>query len=147
MIGVLLVSHGKMADGIKDSINLIMGESDNLETSSLVAGQGFDEFKADVAAKTKQLDEGEGVLVFVDLFGASPYNAAMMSFKELEQSGTAIRVLTGMNLSMILEVLAMRTGMDLDQLADLAVESGCNGIQETTASVSNDASEEEEDDY
>lgn len=147
MVGVLLVSHGKMAEGMKDSIELIMGEAESLDTASLVAGQDFEEFKKDVVAKIKQLDSGDGVLVYVDLYGASPYNATMFSFQELKESGTDIRVLSGMNLPMIMEVLAMRAAMGLEELTQMGLNSGKDGIQEPVSDLLNGQNEDEDGDY
>lgn len=145
MVGVLLISHGKMAEGMKDSIELIMGETEALDTASLVAGQDFEEFKKDVSEKIWRLNDGKGVLVYVDLFGASPYNATMFSFQELRNEGIEIRVLTGMNLPMIMEVLAMREALSLDELVQIGLSSGKDGIQEPVSELLTSQVEEDED--
>lgn len=147
MIGLLLVSHGKMAEGVLDSMALITGEPENTDFSSLVAGQDYEVFKKDVAEKIKKLDQGQGVLVFVDLYGASPYNAAMMSLQELTQEGYNYRVITGFNLPMVLEISAMRvTDMALEELAALAENTGREGIQNPVAELLT-AETEDEDEY
>ena len=71
MIGMLLVSHGRMAEGMLDSLELIMGSCDRMHTVSLCAGEDFESFRAKVMEAIRQLDSGDGVLVFVDLYGAS----------------------------------------------------------------------------
>lgn len=148
MTGILLISHGMMAEGMKDSVALIMGEADNLQTASLVAGQDFDAFKADVVLKIEALDRGDGVLVFVDLFGASPYNAAMLSVPALAEQGHAIRIITGMNLPMVMESLALRDVMPLEQLAQSIVASGRETIMEPVSEMlGKQASDEDDGDY
>lgn len=146
MIGLLLVSHGKMADGMVDSVKLIMGEQENVASISLVAGEDFEKFKETVSDKIYDLDNGDGVLVYVDLFGASPYNATMLSLQDIHANSVQVRVLTGMNLPMILEILAMREFTSLADLAQLAVQSGRDGIQEPVSdllnNVANDADED-----
>lgn len=148
MVGVLLISHGKMAEGMKDSIELIMGETKALDTASLVAGQDFEAFKKEVNEKIWQLNDGNGVVVYVDLFGASPYNATMFSFQALRNEGIEIRVLTGMNLPMIMEVLAMRETLALDELVQMGLRSGKDGIQEPVSDLlTPQVAEDEDGDY
>lgn len=130
MIGILLISHGKMAEGIKDSINLIVGNVDSIETIGFHAGQDIESLKEKVQKAVKRLDNGAGVLVYVDLFGASPYNAAMFSYPELKEVGIEIKVISGLNLPMILEVVFMRENMTLDEISKISIESGKRGIVE-----------------
>lgn len=148
MTGILLISHGMMAEGMKDSVTLIMGVADGLETASLVAGQDFDAFKAGVVSKIETLDEGDGVLVFVDLFGASPYNAAMFSVPALAEQGHAIRIITGMNLPMVMESFALRDTMPLEQLAQSIVASGRETITDPVSEMLvTQANDEDDGDY
>ena len=131
MIGMIVVSHGKMAEGVKDSVELIFGQPEQFETSALVVGQAFEAFKDDVAAKIKAVDTGDGVLAFVDLFGASPYNAAMKLYPAFKAADSEVRVVTGLNLPMIIESLGMRSvETSVENLAKQAVLAGRDGIQE-----------------
>ena len=124
-----------MAEGVKDSVRLVAGEYESLDTASLVAGQDFDRFRQDVVSKIKALNQGGGVLVFVDLLGASPYNAAMLSFQELQKMGVPIRVITGMNLPMVIEALAERNDMPLEELAQSMTEFGRESVQNSVADM------------
>lgn len=144
-VGILIVSHGMMAEGIKDSVNLIMGAAEGIETSSLVAGQDFDSLKEDILLKVEKLNNGKGVLLFVDLFGASPHNASVFNYPELKEKNINIRVITGMNLPMILETSAMRGYSSLDELADTAIQSGKEGIVEAISIIENAVDVDEED--
>ncbi|CAM3689231.1 PTS sugar transporter subunit IIA [Erysipelothrix urinaevulpis] len=147
MVGILLISHGEMAQGIKSALQLISGDVDSIEISSLHAGQDFEDLKADVNKKIKKINQGQGVLVYVDLFGASPYNAAMFAHEVLKNEEVAIRVITGMNLPMILESTLMRESMSLDELAKLAIKTGKESIVEGIEFMTNLDQEEEEEDY
>lgn len=150
MIGMIVVSHGKMAEGVKDSVELIFGQPEQFETSALVAGQAFEAFKDDVAAKIKSVDTGDGVLAFVDLFGASPYNAAMKLYPAFKEADSEVRVVTGLNLPMIIESLGMRSvETSVENLAKQAVLAGRDGIQEPISDLleSLDNGVTEDDDY
>ena len=100
MIGMLLISHGGMAEGMLDSMELIMGSCEQMHTVSLCAGEDFESFRTKVMDAIRLLDSGDGVLVFVDLYGASPFNAAVYAAARMAQEGRNVRVLAGMNLAM-----------------------------------------------
>ena len=130
MIGLLLVSHGRMAEGMLDSLDLIMGKPEYMNSVSLVAGEDFEVLKQELTKEIRRLHDGDGVLVFVDLFGASPYNAAQYVSMQFQQEGLPVRIVTGMNLAMVLESAALRSSLSLDALVETAKASGKDGIQE-----------------
>lgn len=84
MIGIAIVTHGEMATGLMDSLSLIMGEQEDYQTLGLKHGDDIGEFGEKIQTAICELDTGDGVLVFVDLFSASPYNQAAMSFNKLK---------------------------------------------------------------
>ena len=133
MIGMLLISHGGMAEGMLDSMELIMGSCEQMHTVSLCAGEDFESL----------LDSGDGVLVFVDLYGASPFNAAVYAAARMAQEGRNVRVLAGMNLAMLLETAAMRISSSLQELVAIAGAAGRDGISEPVVVKE----EENEEDY
>lgn len=141
-VGMVLLSHGNMAAGILDTLELIFGNSSNIRVGSLLAGQDIEHFKKQVLAEIQKADSGEGVLVFVDLFGASPYNAAVYAKKTLEITNKKVRIVSGMNLSMVLEVATMLSSSNLEELVSIAVSGGRAGIQEDI-----DIDEDENDEY
>ncbi|WP_195854453.1 PTS sugar transporter subunit IIA [Aerococcus tenax] len=147
MVGLLLISHGRMAEGMIDSLALIGGVDEHIDHCSLVAGQDFEAFKEDVRQSIKKLDSGQGVLVFVDLYGASPFNATLQIYQELLAENTHVRVITGMNLPMLLEANAMKATLGLEELTNMVLSSGRESIQEPISEIVNNEVEEEEDDY
>ena len=130
MIGMLLISHGGMAEGMLDSMELIMGSCEQMHTVSLCAGEDFESFRTKVMDAIRLLDSGDGVLVFVDLYGASPFNAAVYAAARMAQEGRNVRVLAGMNLAMLLETAAMRISSSLQELVAIAGAAGRDGISE-----------------
>ncbi|OCG16707.1 hypothetical protein A9G09_02680 [Gilliamella sp. wkB292] len=147
MIGVLLVSHGKMAEGIKDSVTMIVGEQDKFASLSLNPGQDINQLKTDLFNCSKSLNSGKGVLIFVDLFGASPYNASMRCLPEWEKLGMNVRIITGMNLPMVINAVCNRDSLSLLDLAKESIEAGQENIQEAIGNMANLAQSQNEDDY
>lgn len=124
MIGICVISHGNLASGIEDSCELILGEQLNFNTIGLRDGDDFDEFKGNVLNSINAVNQDDGVIVFVDLFGASPYNSVLFSFIELISLGIDVRMITGVNLPMIIEVCDKRESVELDDLFRKVIQTG-----------------------
>lgn len=147
MIGVLLVSHGNMAEGMKDSVMMIAGEAVQFATLALIPGQDISELKTNIFNKSKELDTGKGVLIFVDLFGASPYNASMGCVPEWKEFGTNVRIITGMSLPMIVTAICNRDFSTLDELTKDSIEAGRENIQDAMMSLETVLSSSDGDNY
>lgn len=147
MIGVLLVSHGNMAAGMKDSVTMIVGEQDKFESLSLIPGQDVNQLKTDLFNCSKSLDSGDGVLVFVDLYGASPYNAAMRCVPQWRDLGMNVRVVTGMSLPMVINAVCNRDSLAIQALATECIEAGRENIQDAIANITHLNHVQSEDDY
>lgn len=129
MTGILIVTHGELANGLMDSLSLIMGEQEACQTLGLKHGDDIGEFNEKIQAGICQLDTGDGVLVLVDLFSASPYNQAAMSFNQLKDHH--YRLVSGVNLPMIIEAFNQRMiGSDLETMYQAAMTAGKDGIKE-----------------
>lgn len=121
MIGIVLLSHGRMAEGMLDSARLFYGdELPQLTWASLTLDMAADVFQDEIKARIQQVDAGDGVLILTDLLGGTPCNLAGLMISD------QIQVVSGMNLGMLLEVLGRRESGDLT-MAELA-EIGRNGI-------------------
>lgn len=130
MVGILLVSHGRMAEGMLDTLGMVMGEAEQLDHVSLVMGEDYEVFESQIAQKTRDLNDGDGVLALVDLFGASPFNVTQKVAHALEGEGVRIRIVSGMNLGILAEAVSMREGSTLEGLVNVAMEAGHRGIGE-----------------
>lgn len=138
MIGISLFCHGNMAEGIKDSVRLIIGEQEKFSVLGLHEGDDFDAFKDRVYEKVKEVNDGEGVIVFVDLMGASPFNAAGMNTARLKEENINIRVITGANLPMLLETFMQRESAEsIEELYKISLEAGRTSIKELFQDIMN----------
>ena len=128
MRGVLLITHGDFADGIKNSTELIVGKSEKFSTLGLYHGDSIDDFNKKVLDKIIELDDGNGVLVFSDLYCATPFNSTAINNKELKDYN--YRSVSGVNLPMLIEALIGRDNMNLSELTEHVMDTGKNGIKE-----------------
>ena len=145
MIDIIVVTHGKFAEGLKDSVNMIVGEYSNLTTVSFNPGESIEALE-DKIKKVLKDEKKEKALIFVDVFAASPFNASMKAYNSLENS-KEIGVITGVNLPMVMESLLSSESDDLDGLVKSLIEGGRESIQDALASLNSQIDDSTEDDY
>jgi len=129
VIGILVVTHGNFAHEIVKSGELIIGPQKNYKTLGLLHGDNIDKFKEDVKNAIETLNDGDGVLVFVDIYGGSPFNAAAMSMHNLSNE-VNLECIIGVNLPMILESFLIRESYDLQGLKKNILDLGINSIKD-----------------
>lgn len=127
MIGILLLTHENFGAAILKSAELIVGEPKQAQAIGLNRGDDIAAFSGKVKTAIQRLDGGDGVLVFVDLFGASPYNATALASANLQ---TKFRCIAGFSFPMVLEALTMRENSLLDELTAHCMAAGQNGMKE-----------------
>lgn len=121
MIGIILISHGMMAQGMYESSKMFFGENiEQFEYISLEADQLPEEFSEKLKQSMKKVDTGDGILILCDLLGGTPYNQAFSLLNE------NMDILTGMNFSMLLELLAARIQGEIN--LNHIIDVGRNGI-------------------
>lgn len=124
MKGIILSSHGKLAEGMMDTINLFSDHPQQIETVCLLPGDEIATFKNRLETAIQNVDTGDGAIIFCDLLFGTPCNTSAFIYKTIEDKDN-ITIITGMNLPMILEYLGSRElGMDDKAL----IEIGKNGI-------------------
>lgn len=99
MIGVLIVTHGALADELLAAARVISGELSNFRALSLDWDVGLDEARAQIAEGVRSVERGSGVLVLTDMFGDTPSNAAF----GLSDPGR-VEVVSGVNLPMVVRL-------------------------------------------
>jgi mannose PTS system EIIA component len=125
MVNLVIVSHGNLGQGLLDAMRLIAGEQEGVVAVSLTEADSIDELPIRITKVVDEIDQGDGVLMMVDLIGASPFNVTA----RLAMEDPRIKVVTGVNLPMLLETALGREGHTLEELVQLAQESGANGVR------------------
>ncbi len=121
MIGLLVTGHANFGSGITSSVNLIAGEQEDYQYVDFLPTYSTEDLTAEMTKALEKLNNCEGIIIFTDLMGGTPFNVAA----QLGRGNDRIRVLGGTNLPMLVEIVMSRKFMDdLDGLADSVVETG-----------------------
>jgi PTS system mannose-specific IIA component len=118
MKSLVLVSHGNFADGIKQSVEMIMGPQENIYTVTLDPSDGLDDFREKFEQTIQKLDD---FIVFSDLMGGTPNNVA----SRLLMEGQNFELYAGMNLPMIIGFL---NGQIIDEDVNIVDKARTNII-------------------
>jgi len=126
MIGVIVVAHGKLATSMVETVQMFTGKTTNLASVDLPEESGPETFYESLNEKVKEVDQGSGVLILADLMGGTPGNNALRLMAQREN----IAVLTGVNLTMLLEAMMARNNTkNLSDLAEQSNKSSKEGIK------------------
>jgi len=127
MVNVLLVSHGFLAKEMYATAKMIFGEVQNMSYLELPAGCDLGEYKNSIIQKVEE--SSDGLLILADLFGGSPFMLSTQVFGE-EQYNKKMELITGMNLSMVLEVASQIPYASLQELKQIALNAGAQGVSD-----------------
>lgn len=125
MIGVIVATHGKMASGILDAVEMICGEQEEFEVVSLQRGQDAESLGEEIAEKIEKMNDGDGVVILVDLLGATPMNQSALNLFKWDN----VEVITGVNLPMVVTATMERDCFnDIKELVDKIKSDGKESI-------------------
>ncbi len=118
MVGILLVSHYTLAQSLKETVELIIGERKNLKAVSISKDDKIDFFSSKLQDAVNSLNEsGDGVLILADMFGGSPSNVALSLYAKNDK----VKIISGVNLPLIIEAL-MYSHKNLEELVKIIME-------------------------
>jgi len=124
MIGVLLVTHDTLGEVLIECVAHVLNRRpQHLNALGVLPRDDPRDLLEGARARVDALDQGRGVLLLCDIYGASPANLAA----RLVQPGR-IEAVAGVNLPMLLRVLTYREQMSLGALAERAVTGACDGV-------------------
>lgn len=130
MVGFVVVTHGSFAEGLLSSAVMIMGKQEQLKAVGLYEDADLEQFSSQICEAVSSVDTGDGVLIFTDMFGASPFNFSVSNIPELTISGHKMELLTGVNLPMLLEGLAGRSDqLSVNEIMKNGQDIGREGIR------------------
>ncbi len=124
---VILVSHGKFANGLNDALSMLAGNREDILSVGLENGKSVDEFVALFTEKVKDISNDDEVILLGDIIGGSPLTNAT---NVLVNKGIKTVILGGMNLPLALTTVLIKDTVSLDEIADQVLEQARMAMQE-----------------
>jgi len=119
MIGIVIVTHGRLAVELLSAVQHIVGPQTHVKTVCIGANDDIEERRNEIAAAIKAVDLGKGVVLVTDMFGGTPCNLALTHLKK-----GRIEVLAGANLPSLIKLISVRITLPLEKAVCEAIESG-----------------------
>ena len=119
MIGLVLVTHGRLAEEFRHAVEHVVGPQQQFESVSIGADDDMDRRRNDIIDAVARADDGQGVIILTDMFGGTPSNLAISVMKP----GT-VEVIAGVNLPMLIKLTSVRVSGDMPRALDEAQNAG-----------------------
>ena len=119
MIGLILVTHGRLAEEFVHAMEHVVGRQEAIETVCIGPDDDAEKCRAQIAGAIRKVDTGLGVVILTDLFGGTPSNLAI----SLLEAGR-IEVIAGINLPMLIKLASTRQTEPLAAAVAAAQEAG-----------------------
>jgi PTS system mannose-specific IIA component len=123
MIGLILVTHGNLAEEFVRAMEHVVGRQDAIATVCIGPNDDVERRRKEIADAIKAVDTGEGTIILTDLFGGTPSNLAI----SLMQAGR-VEVIAGINLPMLIRLAGARKGATVQCAVAAARDAGRNYI-------------------
>lgn len=119
MIGLVIVTHGKLAIELRHATEHVVGPQKQLETVCIGPDDDMEKRRNDIRNAVRKADNKNGVIVLTDMFGGTPSNLAISLLSEGK-----VEVVAGVNLPMLIKLAEAREGSDLRTAAQKAKDAG-----------------------
>ena len=128
MIGLVLVTHGRLAAEFQAALEHIVGPQDAVETICIGPSDDMESRRAEIIASVAKVDRGAGVVLLTDMFGGTPSNLAI----SVMDPGR-VEVIAGVNLPMLIKLASVRGDATLADAVARAQDAGRKYISVASA--------------
>ena len=119
MIGIVIVTHGRLADEFRSALEHVVGQQAQLATVSIGPEDPGDACRQHILKEIRRVDSGDGAVILTDMFGGTPSNLAISVIDE-----SKIEVIAGVNLPMLIKLASVRSELSLQEAVNAAKEAG-----------------------
>ncbi|MDR4306711.1 PTS sugar transporter subunit IIA [Chelatococcus sambhunathii] len=119
MIGLVLVTHGRLACEFRAALEHVVGPQTQIATVTIEPEDDMELRRGDIIAAVHDVNSGDGVVVLTDMFGGTPSNLAISCM-----DGRKVEVIAGINLPMLIKLATVRPNLPLDAAVIQAQEAG-----------------------
>ena len=119
MIGLVLVTHGHLAEEFVSAMQHVVGKQDNVATVCIGPEDDMEMRRSEILEKVESVDCGAGVVVLTDMFGGTPSNLAISIMDRAK-----VEIIAGINLPMLIKIASLRKEKNLKETVEGAQEAG-----------------------
>ncbi|MBE6458553.1 MAG: PTS sugar transporter subunit IIA [Alphaproteobacteria bacterium] len=119
MIGLVLVTHGNLANEFISAMQHVVGKQAQVEPVCIGPEDDMEMRRSEILKKVEAVDDGSGVVVLTDMFGGTPSNLAISIMDRAK-----VEIIAGMNLPMLIKIASLRKEKDLRGTVEGAQEAG-----------------------
>ncbi|MEN0077895.1 MAG: PTS sugar transporter subunit IIA [Pseudomonadota bacterium] len=119
MIGIVVVSHGKLSQELVAAAQHVVGVQKRFRAISIEAEDDIEGRREEIRDTARACDDGSGVIILTDMFGGTPSNLAISIL-----SAGKIEVIAGVNLPMLIKLAEVRDHLSLGEACETAAEAG-----------------------
>ena len=123
MIGMVLVTHGRLADEMIAALVHVVGPQTGVESVCIGPDDDMEQRRQEILDKVASVDDGQGVVLLTDMFGGTPSN---LSISVLDKAN--VEVIAGVNLPMLIKLATLREEKPVEELAVFIKEYGQRNI-------------------
>ncbi|HMA49604.1 MAG TPA: PTS sugar transporter subunit IIA [Magnetospirillaceae bacterium] len=133
MIGMVLVTHGRLADELVAALEHVVGPQPSVSTVCIGPEDDMEQRRRDILESVGKVDDGAGVVVLTDMFGGTPSNLAISIMDKAK-----VEVIAGVNLPMLIKLASVRHHETLVDAVASAQEAGRKYINVASRLLSQD---------
>ena len=119
MIGMVLVTHGRLAAEFVAALEHVVGPQKNIRAVCIGPDDDMERRRKEILDDVAEVDEGAGVVLVTDMFGGTPSNLAISIMEKAK-----VEVIAGLNLPMLIKLAELRGDDDLERAVAGAQEAG-----------------------
>lgn len=119
MIGLVLVTHGKLAIEFISAMQHVVGKQEQIAAVCIGPEDDMEVRRAEIMTKVEEVNDGSGVVVLTDMFGGTPSNLAISIMDR-----ALVEIIAGVNLPMLIKIASLRKEKDLRETVEGAQEAG-----------------------
>ena len=119
MIGLVLVTHGRLAEELRLAMEHVVGAQRNVATVCIAADDDIEARRAEIEMRIADVEAGDGVVLLTDMFGGTPSNLAISMM-----SRPGVEVISGVNLPMLVKLAKVRSAQTLTDCVENAQAAG-----------------------
>ena len=132
-IGMVLVTHGRLAEEFIAALEHVVGEQDNVTAVCIGPDDDMEQRRREILDCVARADNGRGVVLLTDMFGGTPSNLAI-SVMQRER----IEVIAGVNLPMLIKLASVRASETVSEAVRLARDAGQKYINIASSLLANE---------